>query len=139
MVIKRKPNCREGGNRSFFFLATMDFASLQARLASIDTFLNECPDSTFDSPEGQAAKADPVLYNVYRDGSNTSDLHSMTGFGTFVGSTHMKGIKVHDDVDNKDYVFASKSKCKVIREGNEVTVFASELIPTDHIIEHLKK
>ena len=24
-------------------------------------------------------------------------------------------------------------------QGNEVTVFASELIPTDHIIEHLKK
>ena len=117
----------------------MDFASLQARLASIDTFLNECPDSTFDSPEAQAAKADPVLYNVYRDGSDTSDLHSMTGFGTFVGSTHMKGIKVHDSVDNKDYVLAAKSKCKVIRDRNEVTVFASELIPTDHIIEHLKK
>ena len=39
----------------------------------------------------------------------------------------------------KDYVFAPKSKCKVLRDGNEVTVFASELIPTDHIIEHLKK
>ena len=138
MIVKKKENCREGGNRSFF-IATCDFASLQARLASIDTFLNECPDSTFDSPEAQAAKADPVLYNVYRDGSDTSDLHSMTGFGTFVGSTHMKGIKVHDDVDSKDYVFSPKSKCKVLRGGNEVTVFASELIPTDHIIEHLKK
>lgn len=138
MIVKKKENCREGGQRSYF-IATCDFASLQARLASIDTFLNECPDSTFDSPEGQAAKADPVLYNVYRDGSDTSDLHSMTGFGTFVGSTHMKGIKVHDDVDNKDYVFAPKSKCKVLRDGNEVTVFASELITTDHIIEHLKK
>ena len=110
MIVKKKENCREGGQRSYF-IATCDFASLQARLASIDTFLNECPDSTFDSPEAQAAKADPVLYNVYRDGSDTSDLHSMTGFGTFVGSTHMKGIKVHDDVDNKDYVFAPKSKC----------------------------
>lgn len=123
----------------FFFLLTCDYASLQARLASIDTFLNECPNSTFDSPEGQAAKADETLYNVYRDGSDTSDLHSMTGFGTFVGSTNMKAIKVHDDVDNKDYVFAAKSKCKVQRNGQEEVVYASELVPTDHIIEHLKK
>lgn len=123
----------------FFFLLTCDYASLQARLASIDTFLNECPDKTFDSPEGQAAKADETLYNVYRDGSDTSDLHSMTGFGTFVGSTNMKAIKVHDDADNKDYVFAPKSKCKVQRNGQEAVVYASELIPTDHIIEHLKK
>lgn len=123
----------------FFFLLTCDYASLQARLASIDTFLNECPDKTFDSPEGQAAKADETLYNVYRDGSDTSDLHSMTGFGTFVGSTNMKAIKVHDDVDNKDYVFAPKSKCKVQRNGQEAVVYASELISTDHIIEHLKK
>lgn len=123
----------------FFFLLTCDYASLQARLASIDTFLNECPNSTFDSPEGQAAKADPVLFNVYKDGSDTSDLHSMTGFGTFVGSTNMKAIKVHDDVNNKDYVFAAKSKCKVQRNGQEEVVYASELVPTDHIIEHLKK
>ena len=80
-----------------------------------------------------------TVYNVYKDGSDTSDLHSMTGFGTFVGSTHMKAIRVHDDVDNKDYVFAAKSKCKVLRDGQETTCFASELLPTDHIIEHLKK
>ena len=138
MVIKKKENCREGGQRSWF-LMTCDYASLQARLASIDTFLNECPDATFDSPDGQAAKPDNVLYNVYKDGSDTSDLHSMTGFGTFVGSTHMKAIRVHDDVDNKDYAFAAKSKCKILRNNEETTVFASELLPTDHIIEHLKK
>ena len=66
MIVKKKENCREGGNRSFL-ICTMDYASLQARLASIDTFLNECPNSTFDSPEGQAAKADKVLYEVYKD------------------------------------------------------------------------
>lgn len=138
MIVKKKENCREGGNRGYFLL-TCDYASLQARLASIDTFLNECPNSTFDSPEGQAAKADETLYNVYKDGSDTSDLHSMTGFGTFVGSTNMKAIKVHDDVDNKDYVFAPKSKCKVQHNGQETVVYASELMPSDHIIEHLKK
>lgn len=138
MIVKKKENCREGGQRSYALL-TCDYASLQARLASIDTFLNECPNSTFDSPEGQAAKADKVLYEVYKDGSDTSDLHSMTGFGTFVGSTNMKAIKVHDDVDNKDYVFAPKSKCKIQRNGQETVVYASELVPADHIIEHLKK
>ena len=141
MFIKKKENCREGGQRGYFLL-TCDFASLQARLASIDTFLNECPDATFDSPEGQKAKPDPVLYSVYRDGSDTSDLHSMTGFGTFVGSIGMKAIRVHDDVDNKDYVFANSSKVRVERAGcpaDGLVIKACELQPTDHILEHMKK
>lgn len=138
MIIKKKENCIEGGNRSWF-LATCDYASLQARLASIDTFLNENPEEKFYSPEKSNTKPDQTLFEVYKDGSTTSDLHSMTGFGTFVGSTHMKAIRVHDDVDNKDYVFAPKSKCKVEQNGQEVTCFATELQVTDHIIEHLKK
>lgn len=138
MVIRKKENCIEGGQRSYFLL-TCDFASLEARLAAIDTFLNEDPNEKFYTAEKSTTMPDPTLYSVYKDGSTTSDLHSMTGFGTFVGSTHMKAIRVHDDVDNKDYVFAPKSKCKVLRDGQEIIVTASELLPNDHIIEHCKK
>lgn len=138
MVIRKKENCIEGGHHSWFLL-TCDFASLEARLAAIDTFLNEDPNEKFYTAEMSTTMPDSTLYNVYKDGSTTSDLHSMTGFGTFVGSTHMKAIRVHDDVDNRDYVFAPKSKCKVLRDGQEIIVTAPELLPSDHIIEHCKK
>ena len=58
-------------------LATFDFSSLQMRLCSIDSALN---------PSGQ----DPVLYNIYKDGSDTDDMHSMTGFKTFVEPLYIK-------------------------------------------------
>lgn len=138
MIVKKKENCRDGGNRSYF-LATLDFASLEARLAAIDTFYNNCPNKAITDFSTCPYNPDETLYNVYKDGSKTSDMHSMTGFGTFVGSVHMKAIRVHDDVDNKDYVFAPISKCKVKRGDKEVIVTAEELQPFDHIIEHLKK
>lgn len=139
MIVKKKINCREGGNRSWF-IATADFSSLQARLSSIDTFLNDCPNAKWGDDAAEKAKPDSVLYSVYRDGSDTSDLHSMTGFGTFVGSVNMKAIRVHDDVDNKDYVFAPTSNVRVLKaDGTEKKVQAQQLEPTDHILEHCKK
>lgn len=128
MKIIRKANCIEGGNRSYFLL-TADFASLEARLAAIDTFYNP---ETYPDP-------DPVLYSVYRDGSKTSDLHSMTGYGTFCSSVGMKAYRVHDDVDNKDYVFAPTSKVRVDRAGTEMVITAKELQENDHILEHMRK
>lgn len=121
----------------FFFLGTFDFSSLQARLASIDTCLNDDPDRKFYSPETYGLMPDPVLLDVYKDGSTVSDLHSMTGFNTFVKSVNMKAIRVHDDVDNKDYVFAPISRCRIMRNNKEETVYAKDLQENDHIIEHL--
>lgn len=139
MIVKKTPNCEEGSHRSWFLL-TCDYASLEARLAAIDTFLNSNPEMQYKDDESSSAyKPDPVLLEVYKDGSATGDLHSMTGFGTFVGSVHMKAIRVHDDTDNKDYVFAPMSKCKVLRNGEETVIKADELVETDHVIEHLKK
>lgn len=116
-------NSVEGGNKSWF-IATGDFSSLEARLAAVDTVLND---------QG----LDPVLFEVYKDGSKTSDLHSMTGYNTFCKGR--KAIRVHDDVDNKDYVFDILSNVKVLRNGQEMKIKASELIETDHIIEALAK
>lgn len=116
---------------------TCDFSSLQARLAAIDTCLNDSPDAKFYSPETYGLMPDPVLLDVYKDGSKVSDLHSMTGFNTFVSSVKMKAIRVHDDLDNKDYVFAPISKCRIKRNGKEETVLAKDLQENDHIIEQL--
>lgn len=138
MKIEKIENCIEGGHRNFFIM-TCDFSSLQARLASIDTFLNDCPDIPFIDAKSSLSKPDEVLYNVYKDGSDTSDLHSMTGFGTFVESINMNAIRVYDDVDKKSYVFAPISKCRIIRDGVECIVKAVDLRETDHIIEYCKK
>lgn len=139
MIIKKKENCREGGQRSYMLL-TCDFASLEARLAAIDTFKNDCPNVPFINAADSKETPDPVLYNVYKDGSDTSDLHSMTGFGTFVKSVNMKAIRVHDDADNKDYVFAPLSNVRVKRaDGTEVKIKAKDLVATDHVLEHCTK
>ena len=139
MIIRKKENCREGAARSWFLL-TCDFASLEARLAAIDTFKNDCPNKPFISATDSKETPDPVLYNVYKDGSDTSDLHSMTGFGTFVKSVNMKAIRVHDDADNKDYVFAPTSNVRVKRaDGTEAKIKAKDLVTTDHILEHCAK
>lgn len=53
-----------------FYLCTLDYASLQMRLAAIDTTLNE---------EGR----DNNLYNVYIDPKMGGDMHSRTGYGVF--------------------------------------------------------
>lgn len=119
--IQKINNSLEGGNRSYF-LAICDFASLQARLATIDSCLNE-------------NGIDPVLYEVYRDNSKTSDLHSMTGFNTF--SKGRKAIEVFDDSTGENFVFDELSKVKIKRDNEEVVVYASELKSTDSIIEHL--
>lgn len=124
MKIKKIKNCIEGGHRSWF-LCTCDYSSLEARLASIDTCLN---------PEG----LDQTLYNVYKDGSKVSDLHSMTGFGTFVDSVKMKGIHVHDTVTNKDYVFAPTSNVLIKKaDGTQKKVQAQYLEESDTILEYL--
>lgn len=138
MIVKKKENCREGGQRSWF-LCTLDFASLEARLAAVDTFYNQCPNKAITDFKNCPYDPDETLYNVYKDGSKTSDMHSMTGYGTFVGSVNMDAIRVHDDVDSRDYVFAPTSRCKVKRGDKEEIVFASDLQPFDHIIEHMKK
>lgn len=120
MKIIKKPKCVEGGAREYFIL-TCDFNSLEARCGAIDTVLNN-------------AGLDPVLYDVYQDGS-ILDLHCTTGFATFCSSIHMKAIRVHDDIDNKDWVFSPVSKVKVLRGGKEEVVKSTELQISDHILD----
>lgn len=119
--IEKTHNSIEGGNRSWF-IATGDFSSLEARLAAIDTCLND---------EG----LDPVLHDVYRKGSDHSDLHSMTGWQTFAKTR--KAYRVHDDFTGKDWLLDATSRVKVQRGDKEVDCKATELQESDSIIEVL--
>lgn len=116
----RKEFSSEGGNQSYF-LVTGDYSSLQAKCASIDTYLN---------PEGQ----DPLLKDIYREGSEISDLHSVTGHSTFCSSISQKGIHVTDETGKK-WAFLPKSKIKIIRDNNSIIIQAKDLIETDKIID----
>ena len=78
---------------------------------------------------------DPVLHDVYREGSDHSDLHSMTGWSTFAKTR--KAFRVHDDVTNKDWLLDATSKVKVKRDSQEVACKATELLPKDEILEVL--
>ena len=107
-------------------LATFDFSSLQMRLCSIDSALN---------PSGQ----DLVLYNIYKDGSDTDDMHSMTGFKTFVEPLHKTVFDATDD-NGKTWTFMGIQKMKIKKrdgsDGEEI-VLGSEIKPTDTIIDYV--
>lgn len=114
----------EGGERSWF-TEISDFSSLQARLASIDTCLN---------PQG----IDSTLYNVYKDGSKMSDLHSVTGFNTFCKSIHLEGWDIEDTDSGIVYKGVTDfSKFKILRNDKEMEVTAVELLDDDKIVEYL--
>lgn len=115
--VQKIKNSVEGGNRSYFQVI-FDFSSLEARLAAIDTYLNE---------QG----LDPVLYDIYKDGGS-GDLHSTTGFNTFA-----KGRKCYhivDDETGEEWRLDELSKLEINRNGQTMTVKASELQPTDKIL-----
>lgn len=116
----RKEFSSEGGNHSYF-LVTGDYSSLQAKCASIDTYLN---------PEGQ----DMLLQNIYKEGSTISDLHSVTGHSSFCSSVNQKGIHVTDE-NGKKWAFLPKSKIKIIRGEDSIVIQAKDLIETDKIID----
>lgn len=60
-----------------YYLCTVDYASLQIRLAAIDTNLND---------DGR----DEALYNVYLDPKMGGDMHSRTGYGVFAYGREFK-------------------------------------------------
>lgn len=70
-------SCITTPDPSEYFLSTIDYASLQIRLAAIDTNLNE-------------AGRDENLYNVYLDPKMGGDMHSRTGYGVFAHGRDFK-------------------------------------------------
>ena len=110
----------EAGDRSYF-LCTIDAASLESRIASIDTVLNK---------DG----IDPTLYDLYREGSPLGeDMHTASSFSVF-GANINKQVYEAEDENGKVWKFIDETKLRIKRDGKEITVLGSQIQETDEII-----
>lgn len=99
-----------------YYLCTLDYASLQIRLAAIDTNLN---------PEGR----DNNLYNVYLDPKMGGDMHSRTGYGVFAEGRDfdLDIIEVVDDTGVAKTFFGGE----FVKTKNRGSVQARDLVAED--------
>ena len=109
--------------RKIDLLLTQDAASLEARVATSDTALND---------DG----IDKMLFAVYDPNSGYGeDLHSMTAFNTFCKSVDMQVNEVEDE-KGKKWIFVDSQKMKIKRNGQEMTVSGSDIVETDEIVDY---
>lgn len=107
-----------------FKLCTTDAKSLEARVVTSDTVLNE-------------SGMDPVLTKVYDPNSGYGeDLHSATSFATFGGSINLQINEVTDD-KGKDWLFIDKQRLEVMRNGQKQIVEGSDIQDTDEILNYI--
>ena len=101
-----------------FYLSTVDYASLQIRLAAIDTNLNE-------------SGRDENLYNVYIDPKMGGDMHSRTGYGVFADGRdfELDIIEVEDEAGNAHTFFGDE----MISTTNRGEIYAKDLTPEDSL------
>lgn len=109
--------------RLCYLLMTQDAASLEARVATSDTALNE-------------SGIDQTLFSVYDPNSGLGeDLHSMTGFSTFCKSLNMQVNEVTDE-DGKVWLIVDIQKIWVERNGEKKLITGAELKETDKILAY---
>lgn len=109
--------------RLCYLLMTQDAASLEARVATSDTALNE-------------SGIDQTLFSVYDPNSGLGeDLHSMTGFSTFCKSLNMQVNEVTDE-DGKVWLIVDIQKIWVERNGEKKLITGAELEETDKILAY---
>lgn len=109
--------------RLCYLLMTQDAASLEARVATSDTALNE-------------SGIDQTLFSVYDPNSGLGeDLHSMTGFSTFCKSLNMQVNEVTDE-DGKIWLIVDIQKIWVERDGEKKLITGAELKETDKILAY---
>lgn len=109
--------------RLCYLLMTQDAASLEARVATSDTALNE-------------SGIDQTLFSVYDPNSGLGeDLHSMTGFSTFCKSLNMQVNEVTDG-DGKVWLIVDIQKIWVERDGEKKLITGAELKETDKILAY---
>lgn len=108
--------------RLCYLLMTQDAASLEARVATSDTALNE-------------SGIDKTLYAVYDPVHGNGDLHSQTAFNTFCKSINMQ-INEAVDENGKTWLYLDSQLLKVNRNGTEVVVKGSEILETDTILDY---
>lgn len=111
-------SCITTPDPSEYFLSTVDYASLQIRLAAIDTNLNE---------DGR----DENLYNVYIDPKMGGDMHSRTAFGVFAYGRDFKLDVVEVDMDGTLHTFYANELVQTANRGN---ILAKDLQEDDELL-----
>jgi len=97
-----------------YFLATLDYSSLQIRLAAIDS-------------------EDRRLAGAYREDPN-ADMHSITGYSVFAQGKTFEIEEVVVEVDGVEKVFLAHENVKIKREDEFKTVEARDLRETDILV-----
>lgn len=110
--------------RLCYLLMTQDAASLEARVATADTALND---------DG----IDETLYSVYDPVNGIGDLHSQTAFNTFCKSIDMQINEITDD-SGKTWLCIDMQKMRVKRNGEEIAVPGDQIQETDEILGYVE-
>lgn len=99
-----------------YYLSTLDYASLQMRLAAIDTNLND-------------GGRDKNLYNIYLDPKMGGDMHSRTGFGVFAEGRDfdLEIIEIEEDGKPSKTFFGGE----FVNTKNRGEIQARNLSPSD--------
>ena len=97
-----------------YILCTLDYASLQMRLAAIDS-------------------EDPLLAGSYRRDPNV-DMHSKTGYNVFCKNTEFELEKVTLSDKGVTKVFWADEEIKILRDGKTEKVKARDVLETDEFL-----
>ena len=105
---------------------TSDAASLEARVATADTALND---------DG----IDPVLSELYRPGSPMGeDLHTATSYSTFGKSIDLQINEIYDEETGKTFLCLDEQFIIVKRNGKMEKVLGKDLLETDSIVGYVE-
>lgn len=104
-------------------LMTSDYSSLQARLAAIDTAMND-------------SGLDPVLFNLYRKDSDIRDMHCSTAYSTFGEATGLE-ITDYEDENGKIWSILDNQEIEIERDGQKIVVLGADLLDTDIILSYV--
>jgi DNA polymerase I-like protein with 3'-5' exonuclease and polymerase domains len=97
--------CLSSPDPENYYLCTMDFASIQIRLAAVDTMMNICG-------------RDENLYNVYLDPKMGGDMHSRTAFSVFCeGRRFDLDVIDFETEEGRNYSFYADEMVKVKGKG----------------------
>lgn len=134
---KTVKQCITSPDKELYRLCTIDFGSLQCRLATIDTARNE-------------AGIDPMLFELYKDGSPLgADMHTVTAYNVFCEPTNRTVLEVLDEATGKTWIIGPDQKIMVglragtvLKPGYEQTyevIFGRDLKTTDTILDYYKE
>ena len=98
-----------------YYLVTLDYSSLQIKLAAIDS-------------------DDPDLIDYYKNNIN-ADPHTKTGYSVFVSGIdfEMEEIKITDE-KGKVHIFYEYDKILVLRKGEKKEILAKDIEETDELL-----